>query len=89
LKIIRTEGEDLLQSRSKFIVKYGHAIGSKDVVLVGSANQLLREGLEGYVASVLDAIDRLSVGPRKNCMVLPVPFILLEGCEEQLLIKFV
>jgi hypothetical protein len=88
LKIIRTEGEDLLQSISKFLVKYGHAIGNKDVVLVGSANQLLREGLEGYVASVLDAIDRLSVGSRKNCTVLPAPVILLEGCKEQLLIKY-
>jgi hypothetical protein len=32
-------------------------------------------------------MDRLSVGSRKNCTVLPAPFILLEGCKEQLLIK--
>jgi hypothetical protein len=89
IKIIRSEGGDLMTLVSNFLMKYGSAIKGGDVVLIGSANQLLREGLEGYVGSLLDTMDRVSVGSRNGCTVLPAPFILLGGCENPLLIKYI
>jgi hypothetical protein len=50
-KIIRTEGLDLLPMVSNFLIKYGNAISNKDTVLIGNANQLLKEGLEGYIGT--------------------------------------
>jgi hypothetical protein len=72
---------------SNFLIKYGTAIGKNDTILVGSANQLLKEGLEGYASSLLDTMDRLVAGPRRECRVLPAPFFLLSGCNEPLLLK--
>jgi hypothetical protein len=72
---------------SGFLLKFGNLIQKDDVILVGSANQLLREGLEGYVGSLLDTMDRLSVGIRSGCKILPAPIILLDGCGEEQLIK--
>jgi hypothetical protein len=87
VKIIRSEGEDLLQMTSNFLLKYGSAIGNNDVILIGSANQLLKEGLTGYVSSILDTMDRLCVGPRFGCTILPAPFILLGGCDDPQLVR--
>jgi hypothetical protein len=72
---------------SNFLLKNGKAISNKDVVLIGSATQLLVEGLEGYIGSLLATIDRLSVGGRGGCTVLPAPLLLLGGTPDPLLIK--
>jgi hypothetical protein len=87
LKIIRTENGELMTMVSNFLLKYGSAIGKKDLIFIGSASQLLREGVEGYISSLLDTMDRLSVGDRRECKVLPAPLILLNGCNEPMLIK--
>jgi hypothetical protein len=85
IKIIREENGDLLSMVSKFLIRYGAGIKNKDIILIGSASQLAREGLEGYVASVLDCMDRLSVWSRSGCKVLPCPFVLLGGNNVPLL----
>jgi hypothetical protein len=87
VKIIRSEGEDLLQMTSNFLLKYGSAIVDNDVILIGSANQLLKEGLTGYIGSILDTMDRVCVGPRFGCTILPAPFILLGGCDDPQLVR--
>jgi hypothetical protein len=87
LKIIRTENGELMPMVSNFLLKYGSEIGKKDLIFIGSASQLLREGVEGYISSLLDAMDRLSVGDRRECKVLPAPLILLNGCSEPMLIR--
>jgi hypothetical protein len=68
-----------MQMVSKFLIKYGDAIRKEDVILISSATQLAKEGLEGYVTSILDTADRLQVGSRMGCRVLPCPFVLLGG----------
>jgi hypothetical protein len=89
LKIIRTENGDMLSMVSGFLVKYGNAIISKDLILIGSASQLMREGLQGYVGSFLDTVDRLSMGSRMGCSVLPAPFIFLGGVPIPMLVNAV
>jgi hypothetical protein len=86
-KIIRTEGLDLLPMVSNFLIKYGNAISNKDTVLIGNANQLLKEGLEGYIGTLLDTVDRIAVGSRSGCTVLPAPMILIDGCADPFLLK--
>jgi hypothetical protein len=71
---------------SNFMQKFGKEIGKNYVVLIGSATQLVREGLEGYIGSLLSSMDRLSLG-RVGCRVLPAPLVLLGGSKNSLLLK--
>jgi hypothetical protein len=87
LKIIRVENGSLQTVVGKFLGAHGNAIGGKDVVLIGSASQLLREGVAGYIESYLETADRIAAGPRKDCLVLPAPMILLGGCSEPTLLR--
>jgi hypothetical protein len=87
MKIVRIEYGCLPHMVSKFLLKNSQGVGGRDMILLGSATQLLREGVAGYVESFLDAEDRLAAGSRKDCLILPAPFVLLGGCNEQSLIK--
>jgi hypothetical protein len=87
MKIIRMEDGDLLTCVSKFLCKYGSMILETDLVLLNSASQLAREGLAGYVDSYLAAQNRIRLGPRKECTVLPAPFILLTGSDDPTLLR--
>jgi hypothetical protein len=81
------ENGDINANISKFLNKYGWAIRYNDVVLVGSANQLAREGLAGYVRLLLEATKLLRLCGRKDVSVLPAPFVLLGGSQDQNLIR--
>jgi hypothetical protein len=59
--------------------EHNSAIVNGDIVLIGSASQLAREGLVGYVDSLLEAANRVRLNSRRECVVLPAPFILLGG----------
>jgi hypothetical protein len=72
---------------SRFLIRYGDGIRKDDIILINCASQLAREGLEGYVASFLDTMDKLSVVSRAGCRVLPCPFILLGGTSVSSLIN--
>jgi hypothetical protein len=45
LKIVRVENGNLQTMVVKFLQTYGAAIGGKDIILIGSATQLMREGV--------------------------------------------
>jgi hypothetical protein len=55
-------------------------------VLISSANQLAREGLAGYVKTLLDASNLLRTKV-PGCIVLPAPFVLLGGTMDPHLIR--
>jgi hypothetical protein len=86
VKIVRLENGDLQTLVSRFLAKHGNAIGKNDVILLASATQLLREGVAGYIDSILETMDRIKNGIRKNCLVLPAPFVLLGGCTDSALV---
>jgi hypothetical protein len=71
----------------KFLSKFGSAIKNKDIVLIGSATHLLREGVVGYVDSLLESIAKIVAGPRGECTVLPAPFVLVGGCRDPGLLR--
>jgi hypothetical protein len=82
MKIVRFENGNLLTMVSSFLVKHSTVVVNGDIVLVGSASQLAREGLVGYVNSLLETTNRVRLGSRRECVVLPGPFILLGGCTD-------
>jgi hypothetical protein len=83
------ENGDMMNYVSKFLSKFGSAIKNRDVVLVASANQLVREGLVGYVKSFLDVAELIRLGNRRECCVLPAPFLLLGSCADAILIRYI
>jgi hypothetical protein len=70
VRIIKTDNEDLLS----FVLKYGSIVLNRDPILIVSASQL-----DGYMEYFLEASSRLQLGSRKDCTILPAPFILLGG----------
>jgi hypothetical protein len=87
LRIIRYENGDMGTNVSSFLAKYADLIRNKDVMLISSAEQLAREGLAGYVRSYLETAKQLRLGSRKDCTVLPAPFVLLGGSADQHLFR--
>jgi hypothetical protein len=49
--------------------------------LISSAGQLGREGVQEYVDSFTEAQNKLLLGRRKECRVMPAPFVLTGGCD--------
>jgi hypothetical protein len=50
--IVRMENGALLPLANSVLSKYGSYMGKQDIILIGSATQSIREGLEGYVGSL-------------------------------------
>jgi hypothetical protein len=87
LKIVRMENGNLFSMVDRFLSKYSSSITSTDIVLLASASQLLREGVAGYIDSLLDTANLVAIGPRKGCLVLPAPFILTGTCKDASLLR--
>jgi hypothetical protein len=58
-------------------------------VLISSAEQLAWEGLAGYVRSYLETAKQLKLGSRRDCTVLPAPFVLLGSSTDQHLLRVI
>jgi hypothetical protein len=73
MKIVRFENGNLLTMVNKFLFKYATAIGGKDVVSIGSASQLLREGVEGMWGPSWRQWTALSLGPGRTAWSCQLP----------------
>jgi hypothetical protein len=75
VRVIRIENGDLNALVAHLLSKFGNYVRGGDLILIFAASQLGREGLVGYVESFIESQNKIMLGKRKDCCVLPGPFI--------------